>query len=297
MPNALLPELNGRQLTVDYALKQPTIIRDRIAELADRQLILGHLFRGYGAPLQGGALAYSVLSSADLYTTAIEKRAPGAEYKVVEGVEPEPRLAPVEDWGGKVVIPVERVIRNDVNYLDQQTTQLANTIARKIDTRAVATLEAATLEAAEPDAVAAMTPWDELVTVGDPTTLTGSQMLPTASLAEAQELADLDEMGVVLDKLIVSPGGARALRTAHGRDLAAVLESAGLTMVSNPRVADGATYVVQSGQVGTIAFEAPLTVDVWEDKATRSWVVQAFAVPAFAVDRPYAVKKLIALSS
>lgn len=289
MPS-LLPELNGRQLTADYALKQPTIIRDRIAKLADSQLLLGHLFRGYGAPILGGALAYSVLSSADLYTTDIEKRAPGAEYRVVEGVEPEPQLAFVEDWGGKVVIPVERVIRNDVNYLDQQTTQLANTIARKIDARAVATLDAA-----NPDSIAVATPWDELVTVGDPATLTGSQFLPTASFADAQELADLDELGVVLDKLIVSPGGARALRTAYGRDLAAVLESAGLTMVSNPRIADGAAYVVQSGQVGTIGFEAPLTVDVWEDKSTRSWIVQAFAVPAFAVDRPYAVKKLIGI--
>ncbi|BDY26616.1 major capsid protein [Mycolicibacterium mageritense] len=286
MPS-LLPELNGRQLTVDYALKQPTIIRDRIAKLADSQLLLGHLFRGYGAPVQGGALAYSVLSSADLYTTDIEKRTPGAEYKVVEGVEPEPQLAYVEDWGGKVVIPVERVTRNDVNYLDQQTTQLANTIARKIDTRAVTTLEAA-----NPDSIAVATPWDELVTVGDPTTLTGSQFLPTASFADAQEMADRDELGVVLDKLIVSPGGARALRTAYGRDLAAVLESAGLEMVSNPRIADPTAYVVQSGMVGTIGFEAPLTVDVWEDKSTRSWIVQAFAVPAFAVDRPYAVKKL-----
>lgn len=291
MPNALIPELNGRALTVDIALKSPTIIRDRIAKLADSQLILGHLFRGYGTPVQGGALAYSVLSSADLYTTDIEKRAPGAEYRVVEGVEPEPQLAPVEDWGGKVVIPVERVIRNDVNYLDQVTTQLSNTIASKIDNRAVATLNAA-----NPATIAVSTPWDELVTVGDPTTLTSSQDLPTAAFAEAEELADLDEMGIVLDKLIVSPGGARALRTAYGRDLAAVLESAGLTMVSNPRIPDGVAYVVQSGMVGTIAFESPLTVDAWEDKATRSWVVQAYAVPAFAVDRPYAVKKLLAIS-
>lgn len=69
------------------------------------------------------------------------------------------------------------------------------------------------------------------------------------------------KMCVVLDKLIVSPGGARALRTAYGRDLAAVLESAGLQMVSNPRIADPVAYVVQSGMVGTIGFVAPLTVE------------------------------------
>jgi len=152
------------------------------------------------------------------------------------------------------------------------------------------------VEAANPETIAVPTAWDDLVTVGDPTTLTGSQALPTASFAAAQELADLDEMGVVLDKLIVSPGGARALRTAYGPDLAAVLESAGLEMVSNRGSPTPTGYVVQSGMVGTVGFEAPLRVDVWEDKATRSWIVQAFAVPALAVDRPYAAKKLTALA-
>jgi hypothetical protein len=290
MTSPLIPALNGRQLTVDYALKTPSILLAQIAKLADSQLILPHLFRAYGTPIQGGALLYSVLASSDLYTSDIEKRAPGAEYKIVEGVSPEPLLAAVEDWGGKFVVPQEVITRNQVNYLDQQTTQLSNTIARKLDSRAVAVVEAA-----NPDSIAVPIAWDDLVTVGDPTTLTGSQFLPTSSFAQAQEMADLDELGVVLDKLLVSPGGARALRTAYGPDLAAVLESAGLTLVSNPRIADGVGYVVQSGMVGTVGFEAPLTVDVWEDKATRSWIVQAFAVPALAVDRPYSLKKLTAL--
>ena len=35
MPNALIPELTGRRLTVDVALKQPNLIRNQIAKLAD----------------------------------------------------------------------------------------------------------------------------------------------------------------------------------------------------------------------------------------------------------------------
>jgi hypothetical protein len=292
MTSPLIPAaLNGRQLTVDVPLRTPSIITAQIAKLADSQLLLPHLFRSYGALIQGGALLYSVLASSDFYTSDIEKRTPGAEYKIVEGVEAEPRIAPVEDWGGKFVVLQEVITRNQINYLDQQTTQLANTIARKLDSRAVAKLDAA-----NPATIAVPTSWDDLVTVGDPTTLTSSQALPTASFADAQELADLDEMGVVLDKLIVSPGGARALKTAYGANLAAVLESAGLTMVSNPRVAANVAYIVQSGMVGTVGFEYGLTVDVWEDKHTRSWIVQAFAVPAFAVDRPFAAKKLLAIS-
>lgn len=287
----LQPELNGRQLTVDVALKEPTIIAAQIGALTDAQLVLGHLFRPFGQPVVGGSLIYHVLSASDQYVaTDLEKRAPGAEYKVVEGVLPEPKKADVEDWGGKIVVPNEWRLRNRIQSLSQEIMQLSNKLARKFDERAIEALEAA-----NPDSIAAALPWNQLVTVGDPATLTGSQLLPTASFAEAQELADRDEMGVQLDKLLVGAGGKSALRTAYGRDLAAVLESAELEMVANPRIDDHVAYVVQSGQVGTVAFEVPLTVDVYEDKATKSTIIQVYAVPAFAVDRPYAAKKLTAI--
>jgi hypothetical protein len=51
------------------------------------------------------------------FKTDIEKRAPGSEYRVVESASPEPQLAPVEDWGGKFVVPQEAITRNQVNYL------------------------------------------------------------------------------------------------------------------------------------------------------------------------------------
>lgn len=116
-------------------------------------------------------------------------------------------------------------------------------------------------------------------------------------LAQAQELADLDQLGVRLDKLLVHPSQAATLKTLYGPDLARVLDSAGLTMVSNARLTDGEAYVVQGGMTGTVGFEFPLTVEAWMDQATRSWQVHGFVVPAMAVDRPYACKKLTALSS
>ena len=290
MPNALIPELSGRTLTIDVALRHPTIIRSQIAKLADDQILLPKLFRTYGTRVEGGGLLYSVINASDFYSTDIEKRTPGAEYKVVEGVDPDRKLAPVEDWGGKFTVPQEVITRNDVNYLDQQTTQLANTIARKLDSRAVAVTNAAGVAS-----IAVSSPWSDVVTVGPEANLTPSSARPTAHFAEAQELADLDELGVTLDTLLVHPSQARALRTAYAENLDAMLKSAGLQMYANPRIPDGTAYVVQGGQVGTVGFEYPLTVDVWEDKATRSWVVQAFAVPALAVDRPFAAKKLTAL--
>ena len=34
---------------------------------------------------------------------------PGAEYKTVEGVDPDPQLALVQDWGGRFTVPIEVV--------------------------------------------------------------------------------------------------------------------------------------------------------------------------------------------
>ncbi|MDA4110188.1 major capsid protein [Mycolicibacterium holsaticum] len=294
MTSPLIPALSGRQLTVDVALRQPTIIRDRIARLADAQILLPKFFRTHGAKVEGGGLLYSVVQASDFFTTDVEKRSPGAEYKVVEGVEPEPRLAVVEDWGGRFQVTDEQLSRNEVNYLDQQTTQLANTIARKLDTRAVAALAAANIATFTPAAG-----WDALTFVGPLDALTPSGDRPTAHFAEAQEMADLEELGVTHDTLLVHPEQARQLRTAYAEDLDDMLASAGYTegMFANPRIPAGTAFVAQGGMVGTVGFEAALTVEVYDDRSTRSKWVQAYAVPAFAVDRPFAAKKITGLSA
>ncbi len=240
--------------------------------------------------LRRGAV-YSVVQASDFFTSDVEKRAPGAEYKIVEGVDPDPKLAVVEDWGGKFQVTAEQIRRNDVNYLDQQTTQLVNTIVRKLDVRTVEELQASAIVS-----VAASGSWNGLTFVGPEANLTPSAQRPTAHFAQLQERADLEELGVVHDLLVVHPTQARQLREAYADTLEAALKSAGLRMVSNPRIPAGIAYACQKGMVGTVGFEAPLTVDIWEDKATRSTWVQAYVVPAFAVDRPYAAKKLAGLN-
>lgn len=290
--STLLPELSGRNLTVDVALKQPSILRTRIAELADSQLLAPQFFHPLGGPVQGGGILYNVLKASDLYTTDVEKRAPGAEYRVVEGVDPETYLATVADWGGKFAVTAEQIKRNVVSYLDQQTTQLANTITRKLDAAAMAAIEAAI------DSANTVTghSWESLVFVGALASITASNDRPTADFSAAQLASDLQELGVTHNLLVLHPNQAHRLRTAYGDQLQAMLDSAGLTLFVNPRVTAGAGYVLEKSGVGTIGFEEPLTVKAWEDNATRSYWVQAFAVPAFAVERPYAMKKITGLA-
>lgn len=291
MPSPLIPELTGRLLTVDVALKQPTVIRNQIAKLADDQLILPKLFRPLGKRVEGGGLLYSVIKASDFYTTDVERRAPGNEYRVVEGIDPEPRLAEVDDWGGKFQVSDEQRDRNDVSYLDQQTTQLANTIARKLDTAAVTAVDDAIDAANEVTGHS----WAGLVMVGPDTSITPSAERPTADLSAAQLAADLQELGVKHDLLIVHPQQAHDLRVAYGDNLDEMLKSAGVALFSSVRMSPGSAYVLEKGQVGVVGFERPLTVDVWDDRSTRSQWVQAYAVPALAVDKPYALKVLLGL--
>ncbi|RDB46818.1 major capsid protein [Tsukamurella tyrosinosolvens] len=292
----LLPVLDGRTLSLDAALKSPVAIRDRIAKIADRQLVAPAFFHSLGQKIEGGGLLYSVVKAADQYTAGdVEQRAPGQEYKVVEGVDPEQKLARVEDWGGKFQITDEQRDRNDVSYLDQQTTQLANTIARKVDVRAMATVVKAITDLAGAGTVPGHD-WGNLVLDGPLDQITPSGARPTADFAAAQLAADLEDLGVVHNTLVVHPEQAADLRTAYGADLKAMLDAAGLTLVVNSRVAAGTAYVAEKGEAGVVGFERPLTITTWRDEATRSTWVQAYVVPAFAINRPGAVKQLTELA-
>jgi hypothetical protein len=288
MTSPLLPTLDGRQLTVDVALRQTNVIRDRIAKLADDQILLPKFFHTFGAPVQNGGLLYSVIAASDFFTSDVEKRTPGAEYRVVEGVEPAPALALVSDWGGRFQLTDEQRTRNDVSYLDLQTTQLSNSITRKLD---VAAMEA--VAAAVTNSIVPATNWETLVFVGPLADLTPSADRPTAHFSEAQLIADLQELGVKHDLVVLNPEQAHQLRVAYAEGLDDMLTSAGLDLFANPRVEEGTVWVLESGQVGTVGFERPLTVETWDDRTTRSTWVQAYCVPAFAVDRPYAATKIV----
>lgn len=256
--------------------------------------MLDKLFRGLGAQVEGGGMIYSVVQASDFYVAHdVEQRSPGSEYRVLEGVDPDPKLALVEDWGGRFQVLDEQRTRNNISYLDQQITQLSNTISRKLDTAAIAKVEAA-IDAA--NTVTGHT-WDGLVFVGPLDAITPSANRPTADLSAAQLASDLQELGVKHDLLIVHPNQAHALRVAYGENLDAMLTSAGIGLFSNPRMTAGTAYACEKGQVGTIGFEHPLTVTAWREEGTRSTWVQAFVVPAMAVDRPFALKKITGLDA
>lgn len=290
MPHPLLPSTAGHNVTVDTILNNTAYVAWAISTITAKQTLVDKFFRPVGTAIANGGLLYQVATAADFYTADdLEARAPGTEYRQVQPTRPEDRLATVEDFGGFFEVFDEERRRNRIRDIGSRTVQLANTLARKIDAAAMKAISSAS-------DIAVYTPgsnWEGLVFVGPAEDISPSASRPTAHFAEAQLLASLEEMGVTHDLAVMNPTQEKELRVAYGDSMESMLKSVGLELFSNPRIPEGVVYLLEKGGVGMVGFEEPLTVEVIDERKTRKQIVRAFAVPLFAVDRPYACKKLV----
>jgi hypothetical protein len=288
------PTFSGNQLTVDTALKQPTRITRRIADLTLQNFIVSRIF-AVGGEVTGGAVVYDQATLNELYLDRpVERVAPGDEFPIVTSARQAPKVAEVEKYGGKIFITDEARDRNDSVHFNNQVTQLANTIVRKTNTRAVAELEAAIAALGGAGTFVGHS-WSAYQPNGtSPTAPAGT---PGADLLKAQFVADTEELGVTYDLLIVNPAEALSLATGYGDRLQAMLDSAGIREVfPSNRVAAGTAYVVARGQVGGLRIEKPLGTETWrEPKTERTWV-QSSVRPVMYVTNPFSIKKLTGLS-
>ncbi len=287
------PTLNGNVLTVDLALKQPTRVTRRISDLTLQNFITTRIFAS-GGTVQGGAVLYDQATLNELYTDRdVEQVAPGDEFPIVGSQRTEPKVARVVKDGGKFFITDEARDRNDIAFFNNQVVQLGNTIVRKVNTRAVATLEAAITAIGGAGTFVGHN-WGTVVTGGS--SQTNNSGWPGADFAQAQYLADVDELGVIYDLWIVNPKQKMQLAITYGSMLPDVLAANGIREVfATNRVANGTGYAVATGQVGELRIEKALGTETWrEEKTQRTWV-QSDVRPAMYVTNPYSIKKVTGL--
>ena len=288
------PAVAGNQLTVDTALKQPGRITKRISDITLQKFIVDRIFASSGTSVASGAVIYDQATRNELYTNRdIEERADAGEYPVVGSDRTEPKVAESEDWGGKVWVSDGAVRRNDKIHLDNQITALANTIVRKVNSRAVATLDAAIAGLGGAGVVPGHD-WSDVTLTG--TTPTPNNERPFADFAKVQLAADIEELGVTYDLWIVNPQEKHNLRIAYGPDIDAILAEAGIELFDSNRVTAGTGYAVARGQVGFLDYEQGLTTETWrEQKTKRNWI-QSSVMPIMGVTNPYSIKKVTGLA-
>lgn len=284
--------LDNGIITVDQALNTPTLIEERIAEVASKNLLVDTIFSTDSTPVEGGAVIYSKTTEKNFYTdNDITPRMPGDEYTVVYRQRPEAQLARVEDYGGKFATSDEARRRNQNVDFDNDVTALANTITRKLNRRAIETLEAA-FTGNEAITLTVGTPWSEIALDGDPTKITQPGARPHAAMADVIALADQKDLGINYTKMLVSPMTRADLRIAYGRDLTPMLEDLGIELLVSNYVDPGNAYMVDPQKVGFVKYEEPLTVTTWRDEAHRKTWTQAYAMPVMGITLPAAVARI-----
>ncbi len=286
------PTVSGNNLTVDMALNQPTRITRMIMDLTLQRFIVDRVFTSAGG-VSGGAVIYDQATVNELYLTRdVEQVSPGAEFPLVDSERPVPKVAEVEKWGGKVFITQEARDRNNVAGFTNKVRQLANTIVRKLNQRAIAELEASITASGQ---TTAGTNWSTVVTGGS--SQSNNTLWPAADFAKAWRLAEEDELGIQYTLWLLNPTQYATLVTIYGaaglRDL---LSELGITIYVSNRVTAGTAYVVAEGQVGEMRLEQPLATETWyEEKTQRHWV-QSSVRPVMYVTNPYSVLKFTGLA-
>ena len=96
---------------------------------------------------------------------------------------------------------------------------------------------------------------------------------PAADFAKVQLLADQKELGVVFDTWILNPIDANDFNIVYGENANQVLANHGIRFITSNRITAGTAYVIESGNVGQMRLEKPLSTETWREQGTqRTWV-------------------------
>ncbi|MBU8834601.1 major capsid protein, partial [Mycolicibacterium goodii] len=288
------PVITDNKLSVDMAFANPGRITKRLSDLTLQKFIAPELFGSPGTTTTSGAIIYDTITINELYTkNDVEQRGPSDEYPIVQGERGAPQVAQSEDWGGKFWMSDEAIRRNDKIQMDRLTTQLANTIVRKVNQRTVAVLDAVIASLGGAGVVPGHD-WGSAELTG--TSPTPMAERPFADIIAAQLAADVEELDYNYNVWIMNPQEYANLRIVYGPDLNTILEDAGISTFRSNRVTPGTAYAAVRGGVGFLGYEQMLQTETWREPATKKNWVQSSVLPIMGVTDPYAVKKVTGLA-
>jgi hypothetical protein len=218
---------------------------------------------------------------------------PGAEFPLVTFDRPTPLVKQVEKFGGKFFVTDEARDRNDPMMLQQGSQRLANTINRRIHTNAVNEIDAqitALAGSRRPRPVTTGRPPSRVVR-RSPTRQHGRP--PTSPRCNCWRIRRSWESQ--FDTWILNPVNANEFKIAYGNEWRSVLDDSGISFVVTNRVTAGTAYVFESGQVGQMRFEKPLSTETWREQPTQRTWVQSDVRPVFVITNPYSIAKVTGL--
>lgn len=280
------PSISGDQLTISTFLNYPPYVQRAITDLAG-QRFLADMMYGNGPAAPGGAVQYDQATAVDLFLNRdVHPIRPLGEYPILSDQIPTPLIAPTAKWGGRVQISDEDIRRNRIDVVRRALIKLRNTIVRKVDAVALATL------AASPHLSYAFSGvWSN----------SGTDIF--AGLEAARLLVDVLDMGYEIDTLILNPTqGSNLLsrsdvRIAFGPTAQeSIVRGASIGRILNMdvyysnRLAAGTGWALQRGVVGGISDEVPLASKTYhQDDSDKTWVQASRVFVPYVTDPKAAV--------
>jgi hypothetical protein len=286
------PTISGTTITVETMLAQPLRITRYLSDIKLRNYISPLFFSSAGS-VQGGAVIYDQLTLNDLFPTRdVAEVLPGGEFPIVTSDVAAPLVATVEKHGGKFFVLDEARDRNDGSAIQREGRKLINAMIRRQDARTLAIVDAS-IAGIGSQTVAGLN-WSTVVTGGS--SQSNASAWPAADFSKIQLLADTQELGVEFDTWVVNPAQLAQFSLVYGNEYRSVLAAWGINMVASNRVTAGTAYVLDSGNVGEIRAEKPLTTETWREPETqRTWVQTDARFVGYVTD-PYAVVKVTGLA-
>jgi hypothetical protein len=292
-----VPSVSSGAITIHTMLQEPSRITRYLADIRLQNFFAAEIFNN-GGGVSGGALVYDELTLNDLYLDAargVQDVEPGAEFPIVTHSVGEPKVALVVKTGGKFDFADEARDRNDEVTFQRKARKLANGIVRDLNVKALAKLQAAVTAYTATQTVAGVN-WGTVTS-----TAAASKtdiMNPIYDITKVNLAAEVAELGVELNTLIINPAQAAVLTTAFGaQNVDAILAANGITrkIVSN-RVTAGTAFVLESGGVGEMRFEKGISTETWREPKNQVTWVQTDVRALMAVTDPYAVYQLTGLA-
>jgi hypothetical protein len=292
-----VPTISSGAITVDLMLQQPTRINNYLSSLPLMNLFATDIFSG-GEQLSGGAIVFDRITLNDLRLDtgrSIQNVEPGGEFPIVTASSGAPSVALPEKFGGKFWITDEARDRNDEALFQRKSRKLINEIVIGLNARSIVALEAAITEFTATQTVTGVNWGTATTTAAGSKTAAGD---PAFDFAKVQLAADVAELGVNIDTLIVHPNQASVLRTVYGAgNVGSVLADNGIdNLIVSARVTAGTAYALEAGQVGEIRFEKGISTETWRTPENQKNWVQSDVRVAMAVTQPYSLFKLTGLA-
>jgi hypothetical protein len=268
------PTVSGNTISIYEWLAQPARVQRTITDLTAERFVADRVLAP-GPRATGGAVIFDQVLASELYAARdIQAIEPGSEFPIVTTTEAAPLVARTIKWGGAGIITYEQRDRDDRDQLARTLTRIRNTIVKKVDAVAIASLLAA----------------PHLTQAASGTWTSGTAAI-FKDVATAVVAVDKLDMGYTITDALISPTTELNMitndklmgqlpRESNNRITSPIASIRmqgllGLTWYPTNRVADDDVILVAGRTVGSISDEKPLYSRVVDQPAQERVLVMA----------------------